>query len=128
MLSRSRPSAREISPPEQVIYFEIVQGYRLTMDCWHLYVVRTIDGFLYTGITTDVQRRFREHLAQGSRTAGYLRAHKPGELAFSMVVGNRGLALKVEYQFKRLSRPAKERIVASGRFSIDEDSGRIAIP
>jgi putative endonuclease len=98
------------------------------MECWHLYVVRTSGGSLYAGIATDVQRRFREHLAQGSRTPGYLRAHKPRELAFSQAIGGRGLALKVEYRFKRLSKAAKENIIQSGRMAFDGESGRIAVP
>lgn len=95
------------------------------MECWHLYVVRTIDGSLYTGIATDVARRFKEHQAQGKKAAGYLRAHKPREVVFSMPVGGRGLALKVEHHFKGLSKAAKERIVRSGRLAFDGESGRI---
>jgi len=95
------------------------------MDRWHLYVVRTIDSFLYAGIATDVRRRFKEHLSQGRKASRYLLAHKPRELVFSMAVGDRGLALKVEYRFKRLSKGAKERIVQSGRMAFDRSSGRI---
>jgi putative endonuclease len=95
------------------------------MACWHLYVVRTVDGFLYTGIATDVERRFREHLAQGKKTAGYLRAHKPRELVFSVPVGNRGLALKLEHRFKKLSKEMKEGIVRAAQLEFDADTGEI---
>ncbi|MCE5273985.1 MAG: GIY-YIG nuclease family protein [Syntrophaceae bacterium] len=98
------------------------------MACWHLYIVRTTDRSLYAGISTDVQRRFREHLAQGRKTARYLLAHKPQGLAFSLAIGDRGLALKVEYHFKRLSKGEKERIVDSGHLIYDRETGRIAIP
>jgi putative endonuclease len=98
------------------------------MDRWHLYVVRTIDGFLYAGITTDVRRRFGEHMAQGRRASGYLRAHKPLELAFTMAIGSRNLALKVEHHFKRLSKKAKERVVGAGSMTFDRDSGRVKSP
>jgi putative endonuclease len=98
------------------------------MDCWHLYVVRTIDGFLYAGIATDVQRRLGEHLSRGKKASRYLMAHKPRELAFSMAVGSRGLALKVEYRFKRLSKGAKERIIETGHMAFDRSSGRIEVP
>ena len=97
------------------------------LACWHLYIVRTTDHSLYAGISTDVQRRFREHLAQGRKTARYLLAHKPQELAFSLAIGDRALALKVEYHFKRLSKGEKERIVDSGHLIYDRDTGRIAI-
>jgi putative endonuclease len=92
---------------------------------WHLYVVRTVDDSLYAGITTDVQRRFREHAAQGPRTAGYLRAHKAQALAFSIPVGGKALALKVEYHFKRLAKRDKERIVREKHLGYDKGSGRI---
>ncbi len=94
---------------------------------WHLYVIRTVDGFFYAGISTDVQRRFKEHLAQGLKTAKYLRSHKPAELAFSLAVGGKGLALKVEYRFKRLSKSAKARIIASGKMKFDPVTGKIRI-
>lgn len=98
------------------------------MACWHLYIIRTIDHSLYAGISTDVQRRLREHLAQGRKTARYLLAHKPQGLAFSLAIGDRSLALKVEYHFKRLSKGEKERIVDSGQMIYDRHTGRIAIP
>jgi putative endonuclease len=94
-------------------------------DTWHLYVVRTMDDSLYAGITTDVQRRFLEHSVQGSRTAGYLCAHKPKALAFSIPVGGKALALKVEYHFKRLAKRDKERIVREQHLGFDGESGRI---
>jgi putative endonuclease len=92
---------------------------------WHLYVIRTIDDFLYAGVTTDVARRLGEHLAQGSKAAKYLVAHKPGSLAFSQVIGNRSLALKVEYHFKQLPSQAKMSIIHSGKLSFDSESGKI---
>ena len=98
------------------------------MPCWHLYVVRTVDGCLYTGIATDVQRRLGEHLSQGKKCARYLRAHKPRELAFSLPVGSRGLALKVERRFKKLPKASKERIVSAGHLAFDRESGKIDLP
>jgi putative endonuclease len=81
---------------------------------WHLYVVRTRDGALYAGVTTDVARRFAEHCAnQGAR---YLRGRGPLEIAYRRKLGNRGLALRVEWQFKRRPRDEKEAIVF-GRLS-----------
>jgi hypothetical protein len=39
------------------------------MSQWSLYIIRTINGDLYTGITTDVDRRFAEHQAGGKKSA-----------------------------------------------------------
>ncbi|MCC7264569.1 MAG: GIY-YIG nuclease family protein [Candidatus Latescibacteria bacterium] len=95
---------------------------------WYLYVVRTVDQQLYAGVSTDVERRFAEHAGQGRKSARFLRAHRPAGLVFSQEIGNRSLALKVEYRFKQLTRPQKERVVRAGRLAFDEGSGRIEIP
>jgi len=97
------------------------------MACWYLYIVKTVDNSLYAGISTDVARRFREHCAQGRKTAKYLLAHKPLSLAFSQALGDRSLALKVEYQFKLLSKKDKDRIVDAQQLIFEPGSGRIEI-
>lgn len=91
---------------------------------WHFYVVRTASGSLYTGITTDVGRRYREHVAGGPKAAKYLRANPPKELVFTRRVGTRALALKVEYRFKQLSKQHKESIVRAGKLRFDRKSGK----
>ena len=48
-------------------------------------------------------------------------------LAFSHPVGDRALALKVEYHFKRLSKKEKERVVDSQQLVFDRDSGKIRV-
>ena len=76
---------------------------------WYLYLVRCRDGSLYTGISTDVPRRFAAHQAnQGARR---LRGRGPLELVYTHPLGEHGLALRVEHRVKRLSRAAKERLV-----------------
>jgi len=94
-------------------------------ECWHLYIIRTIDGYLYAGITTDVERRVNEHLAQGRKAAKYLIAHKPASLVFSQAVGIRSLALRVEYHFKQLSSQEKLHIIHSGKLFFDSNTGKI---
>lgn len=79
---------------------------------WFLYLVRTRQNALYTGIAVDVQKRFAEH-EQGKKGAKYLRAKGPLQLVYSVEVGSRSLASKAEYRLKRLSKSQKECIVAS---------------
>jgi putative endonuclease len=81
------------------------------MPRWHLYMIRTRDGALYTGIATDVARRFAEHQAQGERCARYLRGRAPLRLVFESSIGDRTLAHRVEYRMKRLPKREKEAIV-----------------
>ncbi len=76
---------------------------------WSLYVVRCDDGSLYTGISPDVTRRLSQHAAgQGAR---YLRGRAPLTLAGEVLVGDRALASRAEYRFKRLSRAEKLRFL-----------------
>jgi putative endonuclease len=78
---------------------------------WHVYIVRARDGSLYTGVTTDVARRLGEHGAAGGRAARYLRGRSPLELVYRCRLGERGLALSVEWRLKRQPRAAKQAIV-----------------
>ncbi|AXF61824.1 GIY-YIG nuclease family protein [Leclercia adecarboxylata] len=78
--------------------------------CWFLYLVRTADNALYTGITTDVPRRFLQH--QTGKGAKALRGKGELTLAFSAVAGDRSLALRLEYRIKQLTKRQKERLVS----------------
>lgn len=80
---------------------------------WSVYMVRCGDGSLYTGIATDVDRRFSEHLEQGPKTAKYLRGRLPLELVYRKEIGNRSEASKEELRIKRLSVSAKLALVES---------------
>jgi putative endonuclease len=78
---------------------------------WFIYLIRTDKGSLYTGITTDVDRRFKEHDASGIRAAKFLKGKGPLTLAFFTEVGGRSHALKLEYRVKRLTKRKKEQII-----------------
>jgi putative endonuclease len=83
------------------------------MQDWHIYLVRTRYGDLYTGVATDVARRLLEHSQANGRGAKYLRSKGPLELVYQMKIGNRALALKAERCVKKLSKDQKERIVTT---------------
>lgn len=72
---------------------------------WHLYLLETAAGALYTGITTDVARRLAEHAA--GRGAKALRGRGPLTLRHHEPVGSHGEALRLEAQIKRLSATRK---------------------
>jgi putative endonuclease len=80
---------------------------------WHLYILRTHQGTLYTGIATDVARRLLEHTASRTRGAKYLRSRVPLKLAYQTKIGDRGLALRAERRIKKLPRQQKEHIVTA---------------
>ncbi len=79
---------------------------------WSLYLVRTRDGSLYTGIALDVEKRLAEHVA-GLRGAKALRGRGPLELVYKAEVGERGLTQGLEHRVKRLTKTAKEQLVRS---------------
>ena len=85
------------------------------MADWHLYLIRTRSGALYTGITTDVPRRFAEHQAGGPQGAKYLRGRGPLRLVFSQKIGARSEAQRVEMRVKKLPKAAKEALVSGRR-------------
>lgn len=89
------------------------------MTTWFLYLVRTRNDTLYTGITTDVERRFAEHQAGGPRAARSLRGKGPLELAFAAEIGERTRAARLEYALKRWPRTRKEMLVA-GKIRLDD--------
>lgn len=82
------------------------------MDSWSVYLLRDENEGLYTGITTDVKRRFEEHAQGGARSAKFTRSKKLLELVYVCRIGNRSLASKVEYRLKRLKKTEKEAIVS----------------
>lgn len=73
---------------------------------WHVYILLCADGTLYTGCTTDVTRRLREH--NGSRRgARYTRTRQPVELLRSWPFPDRSAAQREEARIKRLTRAQK---------------------
>lgn len=77
---------------------------------WYLYILRCGDGSLYTGITTDVDKRFAVH--QRGKGAKYTRGRGPLEIAYREPCGTHSQALKREWQIKQLSREEKEKMIA----------------
>jgi putative endonuclease len=73
---------------------------------WTVYLARCADGSLYTGITTDAERRLAEH----NRGAGasYTRARLPVTLVYCEPAADRSGALRREHTIRRLSRGQKE--------------------
>lgn len=70
-----------------------------------MYVLRCCDGSLYTGFTTDVERRADVHNA--GKGAKYTRARRPVELAAAAEFSTKHQAMSAEARFKRLSREEK---------------------
>ncbi|GIU52464.1 MULTISPECIES: GIY-YIG nuclease family protein [Shewanella] len=80
---------------------------------WFLYIVKCHNGHLYTGITTDVNRRFAEHQAGGAKGAKYLKGKGPLTLVYQENAVDRSAATKRELAVKKLNRSNKLDLIAS---------------
>jgi len=79
---------------------------------WQVYIIVCTDNSLYTGITTDVERRFSEHLA-GKQGARYFRGRTPKKVVYLESAQNRSTASKREAVIKKLLRADKLRLIDS---------------
>lgn len=72
---------------------------------WQVYIILCSDGSLYTGITTNVERRFRQH-AEG-KGAKYFRGREPLEVVYQENGHSRSSAAKRETEIKAMNRAEK---------------------
>lgn len=79
---------------------------------YYCYIVRCADDTLYTGISTDVERRVKQHNA--GRGAKYTSQRLPVKLIYIEVVGNRAEAMIRERAIKKLPRSKKLSLVIPG--------------
>lgn len=84
---------------------------------WFVYMLRCDGKMLYTGITTDVERRVREHQGGGAKAARYTRSRQKIELAYAVEAGDKSQALRIEAALKRLL-PADKRAVVAQKPSL----------
>lgn len=76
---------------------------------WYLYILRCGDGSLYTGITTDVEKRLEVH--RSGKGAKYTRGRGPLELVYRETLEDHSQALKREWEIKQLTRPEKDALI-----------------
>lgn len=77
-----------------------------------VYILRCVDNSLYTGITTDVRRRFAEHRGR-KRGAKYTASHTPLRLECAWRTDSRASALRLEYRLKALTHAQKEQLIGA---------------
>ena len=78
---------------------------------WYVYIIQTVSGKLYTGITTDTERRFNEHLS-GKGGAKFFRSDPAHKMVYVEKMKNRSLASKREAAIKCLSRIKKMELIS----------------
>lgn len=77
-----------------------------TSDSWFVYIIEAENGYLYTGITTDLERRIKQHRQQQGG-ARFFRTSPVKRLLYQEKHPNRSSASKREASIKKLSRSAK---------------------
>jgi putative endonuclease len=81
------------------------------------YVLQCRDGSYYAGYTNDLEKRVRVH--NEGKGAKYTRARKPVRCIYHESFESKREAMQAEYQFKQLTRDAKERYIGKGQ-DLDE--------
>ncbi len=77
---------------------------------WYVYIIRASDDSLYTGVTTNVERRFAEH-GHPDKRARYFRGRKPLQVVYTERLENRSSAQRREAEIKKLTRKRKLELV-----------------
>ncbi len=77
---------------------------------WYVYIIRASDDSLYTGATTNVERRFAEH-GHPIKRARYFRGRTPLEVVYTEHLENRSSAQRREAEIKKLTRKGKLELV-----------------
>lgn len=85
---------------------------------WYVYILRCNDNSLYTGVTTDCERRLHEH-NHSPRGAKYTRPRRPVTIAYSEQAASRSSAQQREAEIKRLTAKQKELLISRSPASPD---------
>ncbi len=88
---------------------------------WCVYMIESDDGSLYTGITTDLERRFSEHCGQTSG-AKYFNGRKPLAVVYREGGHTRSSAGRRECEIKKLSRRKKKQLIAGFKLGAVPDN------
>ncbi len=86
----------------------------MTINPWFVYIIQNEKGHYYTGITTNLERRFKEH-ATSKKGAKFFHTGAPVEMVFKKKFANRSLATKFEIAVKKLTRDQKIELINKKR-------------
>jgi len=78
---------------------------------WFVYVLKCADKTFYTGITTNLERRLRQHNGEIIGGAKYTRSKRPCKIVAALEVENRSIASKEEARIKSMKRSEKKQWV-----------------
>ncbi|HCP08420.1 MAG TPA: endonuclease [Candidatus Moranbacteria bacterium] len=85
---------------------------------FYIYILKCADKTLYTGITTDLERRVAEHNGKGTKMgAKYTLGRRPVKLAYSKKFKNRSAASKEEARIKKMTKQQKTELILNKKIS-----------
>ena len=100
----------------QCFFIKIKIKYFMTESNWWVYIIQCRNKSLYTGITTDVERRFDEHQNDDKKASKYCARLRPLKLVYkSSAYENKSEASKEEYRIKQLSHKEKKSLIKKNR-------------
>ena len=82
---------------------------------YYTYMLRCEDNSLYTGITTDLERRLEEHKSKSQKCAKYTLNHSAIKFEAAWESQTRSAASKLEYNLKKLTKLQKEELIENKR-------------
>lgn len=74
---------------------------------WYVYILKCYDGSFYTGITSDINRRIKEHNLDDKKASKYVRVRRPANLIYQEKLETKSKALKRENEIKGWNRQKK---------------------
>ncbi len=86
---------------------------------YYVYILRCSDNSLYTGITTDLKKRFSQHFSKCREAAKYTKSRQALSVEAVWHTDDRSSASKLEYRIKRLTKPQKETLIANPQMLSD---------
>lgn len=78
---------------------------------WYVYILECSDESLYTGVTTDLERRVEEHNTGHKKAAKFTRTRRPVKLVWWAQTGSKSEAYKQEALIKKMPRKRKLQLI-----------------
>lgn len=78
---------------------------------WFVYIVKCKDGYLYTGITNNLERRLKEHNLDNKLGSKFVRVRRPAQLIYKEILSDKSKALRRELEIKGWSRKKKLELI-----------------
>ena len=82
---------------------------------YYTYMIRCEDNSIYTGMTNDLNRRFKEHVEKDKKCAKYTSSHTAIKLERAWISESKVYASKLEYWIKKLNKKEKEELIKNPR-------------